>query len=351
MKKIFLALILSFITLSTFTTGDTVTAYDFKLTDEINYLSIEEGIVIAGNITSSKMLEEVKQYLNEDHIIFIYNLNGELRDILYDEEITDGIGMIYYYDENDTLHRIKITQENLRKNRMSYHLSNEFTKTLERTTKIKANKDKDLQNGSPSSVCDFGNPKMIYENTHINGEYGYFITKHNLYRCNVEEQYLFRVDSYVQFVSGNAAVDSSYNSDYQSDYALITGKLKKHIEYGYGTWYSAQPNSLDYWPISNQSISNEDTNTNSQMNVNAQWLSQSKGAGWEYTEFNTSSDQAVDVYQGMLIETKPASPYTMNVNGEYHVNVILKVRKERWPWEDIVKQIESQDIIYLDVHI
>ena len=85
---------------------------------------------------------------------------------------------------------------------------------------------------------------------------------------------------------------------------------------------------------------------------NSQWLSQSEGAGWEYTNYPHNPDLSVTVYPGILVETIPATPYAMRYNGQYHMNYNF-VTKD-YGWFGIVLNTETQSfekIIYLDVII
>jgi len=48
--------------------------------------------------------------------VVIYNLTGNVYDILFDQELSNAFGVLYYYDNNNTLRRYRISGEDVSKN-------------------------------------------------------------------------------------------------------------------------------------------------------------------------------------------------------------------------------------------
>ena len=338
----------------------------------------------------------------------IYNLTGNVYDILFDQELSNAFGVLYYYDNNNTLRRYRISGEDVSKNEKKIDLDEYLNQYYEKFKDDKSEIHDSNTITTDNQVLylsntielysegeDFGSPIMILGGTDIYGAYSYVVHEHLVFRYTVGSNYIFRVESKVQFTSGNAAVESSFDNRYKSYYGLVSGELEKHIEYGYGTWYSAQPKKLDYRPkkeISYRTITSgfninltlgrtesidadvgedgygisansefsstlgfgyfyQETRTIQIPTMNAQWLSLTEGAAWEYTTFNNNPDVAVTVYPGMLFETIPAYPYAMRYNGEYHVNIEFVTRRYFLGIPVSTKTQALEEIIMLDVLI
>lgn len=367
----------------------------------MNYYSINDDVITFANVNDPNLINMAKELITPEHLVIIYSLEKNVKDLLYNQEYENTFGYLYYYNELGTLVRMRISgdmlSENSKKIELKKHLEINYEKYKE--TKVKKINNDIEELTVPvlltTTTCDFGIPKLSLGGTDIHGDYSYIVHEHLVYRCDVGTNYIFRVESKVQFTSGDAAVEPGYNDNYQSNYGIITGELFKHVEYGYGTWYSAQPKKLDYFPknepayrtitsgydinltlgrTDSTSVSAsetgfgisagsefsssiglgyfyQETRTVSVPNMNALWLSQTEGAAWEFTSFSHSPDKAVTVYPGMLFETIPATPYAMRYNGEYHVNIHFKTKYDRKYLWDLYQNQYVEEIILLDVMI
>lgn len=371
-----------------------------EIEDKINYHLVEEDIIIFANIKDVSLIEKAKGLISPNNIVIIYDLEDDVVDLLYNQEYKNTFAYIYYYNSLGTLVRMRISGENLSKKSKEIELKNHLNLNYEKYELEKIKKEKikleKLSKGEELNKVTNNNfevPKFSFGGTDIHSNYSYIVHEHLVYRNNIGDNYIFRVESKVQFTSGKAAVESGYDKSYKSNYAIIKGELFKYIASGYGVWESAQPKRVDYFPknepsyrtitsgfnlnltlgrtdvvgaeigsngfgvqASSKLSSNvglgyfyQETRTVSVPDMNALWLSQTEGAAWEFIEFETSPDKSVTVYPGMLFETIPATPYPMRFNGEYHINIHFKTKKQfifNWYQNQYVEEIILLDFLF-----
>ncbi|HNZ49967.1 MAG TPA: hypothetical protein PK087_03860 [Bacilli bacterium] len=87
-----------------------------KIEEKINYQSIEDDIIIFANIEDLSLLKDAKELISPDHIVIIYNLEGDVVDLLYNQEYKNTFAYIYYYNSLGTLVRMRVSGTNLSKN-------------------------------------------------------------------------------------------------------------------------------------------------------------------------------------------------------------------------------------------
>ena len=169
-----------------------------------------------------------------------------------------------------------------------------------------------------------------------------------------------------QFTPGCVAgqFDSNYRTDRYNGDAKIKLDGVRHYEYGYGTWASAVPNALDYWPknapdyrtitsgykitltIGNTSSAGgsggedgfevsvdsklnsslkleyyyQETYTESNPRMSSQFLPNTTGGSWLYTNFSEpASTKTFTSYPGLLFETIVPSSYPGRIIGDVEV--------------------------------
>ena len=366
-----------------------------------NFLYETKDLFITNNI---KDVNDIYEQIQSGKFVFNYDSNGNVYNYLYNEQLDNTYALAYYLDSEGVLNFCTLTYSES-SNRPNGKLTNKDIKDYyyQKANDYFEEKAKDVEEATQgiqaiglNSTDEFNIPKISYDNTIIHSnKYGYIIIKSLLFRKQVENFYLYRVESRVQLTSGDAAVETGYNSSYNSYSALIKGVLEKNVVYGYGTWYSNQPQLVDYFPMNapryrtitsgiNLSLTlgrttevgasggdngfgisgsaklessiglsyfYQSSETFDIPRMNAMELSLEEGAGWEYTNFSNSPDTSVTVFPGMLIEVEKA-PYQAAVDGKYIFTVDFKVRALRYSfwlgWYIDTQSIFGEQVIYLD---
>ena len=366
-----------------------------------NFLYETKDLFITNNI---KDVNDIYEQIQSGKFVFNYDSNGNVYNYLYNEQLDNTYALAYYLDSEGVLNFCTLTYSES-SNRPNGKLTNKDIKDYyyQKANDYFEEKAKDVEEATQgiqaiglNSTDEFNIPKISYDNTIIHSnKYGYIIIKSLLFRKQVENFYLYRVESRVQLTSGDAAVETGYNSSYNSYSALIKGVLEKNVVYGYGTWYSNQPQLVDYFPMNapryrtitsgiNLSLTlgrttevgasggdngfgisgsaklessiglsyfYQSSETFQIPRMNAMELSLEEGAGWEYTNFSNSPDTSVTVFPGMLIEVEKA-PYQAAVDGKYIFTVDFKVRALRYSfwlgWYIDTQSIFGEQVIYLD---
>jgi hypothetical protein len=368
-----------------------------------NFLFETKDLFITNNIED---VNDIYEQIQSGKFVFNYDKDGNVYNYLYNDQLDNVYAISYYLDNDGLLNICTLTYSEdtnrsdgkLKENDIKdyyYKKANDYFLEKE-NNELTAG----IQAVVLNSTDDFTVPKASYEKTVIHSnKYGYIIMKSLLFRKQIENFFLYRVESRVQLTSGDAAVETGYNSNYKSKKALITGILEKNVVYGYGTWYSNQPQLVDYFPMNapryrtitsgiNLSLTlgrttevgvsggdngfgisgsaklessvgisyfYQSSETFEIPRMNAMELSQEEGAAWEYTDFSKDPDTSVTVYPGMLIEVIKA-PYQASVDGKYTFTVDFKVDQYtknifgKWVEKPFVseKTIFGEQVIYLD---
>ncbi len=345
--------------------------YDLMESSESSVTSLDQNIIFLKNVSLDTLNEYYNQQNeNQDLLLLYYNTNNTAN--LHESAVKSNYiyAMSRFY-KNGTLYQKTVlgsTLNNVIKAKINevfvdsaVNYSQQLSKNLNLITE----------------TTDFESAYANYTDIIIGeNNRGYLVLNYLVFRYTNNGKYLFRIENSVQFTSGRAAIESNYDDNWLSNYATVNVKFNKSVQYGYGVWYSAMPNALDYWPKNNAQyktitsgydvsftwgrtesagVSTGDNgfglNVNSAFTFNttyayhyqeqwvqtypsqnSQWLSQSEGAAWEYTGFNHDNDIAVNVYPGILVESKRATP-VMPTNGKATIEVRFEVvKKGSWYW-------------------
>jgi hypothetical protein len=364
-----------------------------------NFLFETKDLFITNNIED---VNDIYGQIQSGKFVFNYDKDGNVYNYLYNEQLDNIYAIAYYLDNEGLLNICTLTysgdtsrsNEKLKENDIKdyyYKKANDyFVEKADNGLAVST------QSIVLNSTDEFNIPKASYEKTVIHSNMaGYLIIRTLLYRKQIGNIYLYRVESRVQLTSGDAAVEEGYISSYNSKRALIKGVLEQNVSYGYGIWYSNQPKLVDYFPMNapryRTITSGIDINLTLGMTaevganagdngfgvsgsakfessiglsyfyqssetfeiprMNAMQLSLQEGAAWEYTNFSKSPDTSVTVFPGMLIEVEKA-PYQAAIDGKYTFTVDFKVSRILFlPFIGLFEDIQTilgEQVIYLD---
>ena len=168
-------------------------------------------MVGAANICDSSIYSSLRQYLDPKYLVVIYNLTGNVYDILFGQELSNTFGVLYYYDNNNTLRRYRISGQDVSKNEKKIDLDRYLNQYYEKFKDDKSdihdsntittdNQVLYLSNNIEllSEGEDFGSPIMILGGTDIYGAYSYVVHDF-IFRYTVGSNYILGLESKVQF--------------------------------------------------------------------------------------------------------------------------------------------------------
>ncbi len=111
-----------------------------KITEVENYYSIDEDVVTFANINDSNLVKMSKELISPERIVFIYSLERDVKDLLYDQEYDNTFGYLYYYNATGTLVRMRISGDNLSQNSKKIELKKHLEINYEKYKEEKAKK-------------------------------------------------------------------------------------------------------------------------------------------------------------------------------------------------------------------
>jgi hypothetical protein len=103
-----------------------------KIVDDVNSVVVSKDMVVAANICDFSIYSSLRQYLDSKYLVVIYNLTGNVYDILFDQELSKTFGVLYYYDNNHTLRRYRISGEDVSKSEKKMDLDKYLNQYYER---------------------------------------------------------------------------------------------------------------------------------------------------------------------------------------------------------------------------
>lgn len=376
-----------------------------EMPDTNDYVEIGTDYIILGNHSEKMKTQDYMDYVEAGKMVFSYNNGGNVYDFFYERYLPKSSSICYFFDEEHILHMVKMSNvaESPTAQQKRKQVGEAFDYSYDRYHERKSqgrvengSNERTKKNELPSTTDPFCSPVGIYENLIVNQPYGYVVSTTNLYRETVQGINFYRIDNKVQLTSGRAAVETGYSTNWRSNYSLITATLVKNVQYGYGTWYSNQPQRLDYYPKtvpayqtitsginvgltlgrttsvgasygengfgvtadsafeSNFSLGYfyQSTTELAQPFLNSMWLSTSVGAAWEFTGFLHSPEATVTVYPGIFAEVTPC-PYLGRIDGELTLNIKYRVAKyvklfEVWCASSETWVCQESDTILLD---